>query len=683
VAAARHVVVCCGSAEIDGHALCTGLGQLKFVSKNIDQYVRAHASITLIRGAIFRSRSRQCSPDKSALGILPLRELLSMYNTHEATHRHDKIYALLGMATDDVSNAGLSPNYDLPWDELLRRAVMFILGANLQIRTWKDEGKVEFTGNGWIVGRVSKTARNTDGSQNVTVQFNENFRHCEGIGYISAPWNLRAVANTVCRDDIIYILEGATHVMIIRRHASTFHVVATAITPPRHLDTTSVSCGSRRFTLVWEWVSLNLTPDQYLPESFAELGSDWTVVLILLDLSEMHRAEQLVSQLVELTFNSSSRVNLHSGPVSIGLPSKTLAITEEELIEIVQRPCLDISLIKSLLTKLRTRICITDRVLIAIARRSDELLAIVLDQRTNDLPITPEVIKAVGEGRSDTGYGMTRLMKLLIRNWDDKHSLSAEPFLIIAARNESAEELLQHLLKRSSKYLEVTDAVLIAAVSNAIECRKATLKLLLNSRGNKDSVSDLVLVAALQSKKCHKDAIEFLLARRGLNKEIPEAFWVAAAENGDGGDFNRLNEDFARQRFKILLSYELHKRTGTKISITEPILVAVIGNVYHGRKIIDFLFDRVSKFEFVDGIATQRILEAAAKNHWNGPKIVKTLLERENDDSKICITQSVIAAAMTNRLWGKDILKLLCERNVEVERLYVSMGGRLKDLKKA
>jgi hypothetical protein len=225
--------------------------------------------------------------------------------------------------------------------------------------------------------------------------------------------------------------------------------------------------------------------------------------------------------------------------------------------------------------------------------------------------------------------------------------------------------------------------VLIAAVSNAIECRKATLKLLLSSRGNQDSVSDLVLVAALQSKKCHKDAIEFLLARRGLNKEIPEAFWVAAAENGDGGDFNRLNEDFARQRFKILLSHELHKRTGTKISITEPILVAVIGNVYHGRKIIDFLFDRVSKFEFVDGIATQRILEAAAKNHWNGPKIVKTLLEREKDDSKICITQSVIAAAMTNRLWGKDILKLLCERNVEVERLYVSMGGRLKDLKKA
>jgi hypothetical protein len=311
VAAARHVVVCCGSAEIDGHALCTGLGQLKFVSKNIDQYVRAHASITLIRGAIFRSRSRQCSPDKSALGILPLRELLSMYNTHEATHRHDKIYALLGMATDDVSNAGLSPNYDLPWDELLRRVVVFILGDNVQIRTWKDKEKVELTGNGWIVGRVLKSARNTDGSQIVTMQCNETFRHCEGFV------DFRAVANTVCRDDIIYALEDATHIMIIRRHASTFHVVATAITPPWHLNTTSVS---RRFTLVWEWVSLNVRPDQYFPESFAELGSDWTVAMILLDLSETHRADQLISHLVELTSNSSSRVNLHSGPVSIRAP---------------------------------------------------------------------------------------------------------------------------------------------------------------------------------------------------------------------------------------------------------------------------------------------------------------------------------------------------------------------------
>jgi hypothetical protein len=680
VAAARHVVVCCGPAEIDGHALCTGLGQLKLVKKAIDQYFRAHASLTLIRGAIFRSRSRQCSPAKPALGILPLGELLGMYNTHEATHRHDKIYALLGMATDDVSHAGLSPNYDVPWDELLRRVVMFILGDNLQIRTWKDEEKVEFTGNGWIVGRVLETARKTDGSQIVTVQLNETIWH---RGDSSAPWHLRSVANTVCRDDIIYTLEGATHVMIIRRHASTFHVVATAITPPWHLETTSVSCVSRRFTLVWEWVSLNFTPDQYLPESFAELGSYWTVAMILLDLSETHRAEQLISHLVELISNSSSRVNLHSGPVSIGLPSKTLAITEEEVIEIVQRRCLDISLIRSLLTKLRTRICITDRVLIAIARRSDELLADVFDQDTKDFPITPEVIKAVGEGRPDTEYGMTMLMKLLISNWEDKHSLSVKPILIIAARNEWAEELLRHLLKRSSKYLNITDAVLIAAVSNAIECRKAMLQLLLDARGNKDPVSDLVLVAALQSKECHNDAIEFLLARRGLNKEVPEAFWVAAAENRDGDDYSRINEDRARQRFKILLAHELHRRPGTRISITEPILVAVVGNVYNGRKLIDFLFHRYFEFEFVDGIATQRILAAAAENEWNGPDIVKTLLRRGNDDSKICITQSVIAAAMNNQRRGKNILKLLCERNVEAERLYVSMGGQLKDLEAA
>jgi hypothetical protein len=681
VAAARHVIVCCGPTEIDGHALCTGLEQLRFMGEDTGRYSRVRAVITLIRGAIFRFPSKRSSPERPPLGILPLGELLSMYSTHEATHRHDKVYALLGMATDDISNAGLSPDYNVPWDELLRRVVMFILTDNLYIRTWKDKEKVEFTGNGWIIGRVSNSTRNKDGSQSITVQFNETFRNCGGFQDSSVPWLVRAATNTVCRDDIVYTLEGATHAMIIRRHASTFHVVVIAITPPGHLKTTSVY---RRFTLVWEWVSLNVTPDQYLPDSFAERGSYWIAAMILLDLSERGRAEQLISHLLELTYNSSSQVDFPYGPVSIGLPSRTLAITEEELTEIIQRPFLDNSLIISLLTKLRPKICITDRVLIAIARRfPDELLAGVLNQGSKDLPITPAVIKAAGEGRSYTEHGMSLLMKLLISSWEDKDSLFVEPILIIAARNKCAKKLLQLLLKRKSGPLEITDAVFIAAVSNTFEFRKATLQLLLDFRTNRDPVSDTVLVAALRSKACHKDAIELLLSRRGLNKEVPEAFWAAAAEDRDGDGYSRSNDGLAKQRFKILLSHELHRRTRTKINITEPILVAVAGSVSNGHKIMDFLFTRDFEFEFVDGIATQRILEAAARNEWNGPDIIEVLLKREKDDSKICITQSVIATAMANRMRGKKILKLLCKRSVEAEHLYVAMGGHLKDIEAA
>jgi hypothetical protein len=37
-----------------------------------------------------------------------------MYHTHEATKRYDKVYALLGMSSDNLKKAGLVPNYGVP-----------------------------------------------------------------------------------------------------------------------------------------------------------------------------------------------------------------------------------------------------------------------------------------------------------------------------------------------------------------------------------------------------------------------------------------------------------------------------------------------------------------------------------------------------------------------------------------
>lgn len=48
------------------------------------------------------------------LDICSLGQLVDMYYAHKATKRHDKIYALRGMCSDDLSTARLEPNYDLP-----------------------------------------------------------------------------------------------------------------------------------------------------------------------------------------------------------------------------------------------------------------------------------------------------------------------------------------------------------------------------------------------------------------------------------------------------------------------------------------------------------------------------------------------------------------------------------------
>lgn len=118
VAAARYVLVKCGPTEIDGHAFCSGLSALELSYETYpDLQALVRPVIYLIRGAIFRSR---CAPSRSprfSLDISPLGELVEMYHTRKATQRHDMVYALLGMSSDNPGAAGLSIDYEIPWGD--------------------------------------------------------------------------------------------------------------------------------------------------------------------------------------------------------------------------------------------------------------------------------------------------------------------------------------------------------------------------------------------------------------------------------------------------------------------------------------------------------------------------------------------------------------------------------------
>jgi hypothetical protein len=61
---------------------------------------------------------------------------MKMYHTHKATKRHDKVYVLFGMSTNNLTKAGLSPNYRIPWKELLQLLVKFLLPENVSMKTW-------------------------------------------------------------------------------------------------------------------------------------------------------------------------------------------------------------------------------------------------------------------------------------------------------------------------------------------------------------------------------------------------------------------------------------------------------------------------------------------------------------------------------------------------------------------
>jgi hypothetical protein len=166
-----------GSIEINGYIFCSGLNKLKLSYKHYPDLQSLIRSVTyLIREAIFRPKY-----GTSPLGGLSLGELIDIYYTRKATKRHDKVYALLGMSSNNPSTANLSPNYAVPWKTLLQRLIEFILFKEVSIETRDKREIAVIKSKGYILGQVSSVESNSAryNRQHMTVDFNNTPRSLE------------------------------------------------------------------------------------------------------------------------------------------------------------------------------------------------------------------------------------------------------------------------------------------------------------------------------------------------------------------------------------------------------------------------------------------------------------------------------------------------------------------------
>jgi hypothetical protein len=147
----------CGPTEINGYTFCSGFSKLKLsygAHPDLQGLIR---SVTyVIRGAIFRPKYAT-----NLSGGVSLGELIDMYHTREATERHDKVYALFGMSSDNPSAAGLLPNYKVPWKILLQQLVEFLLCKEVYIETWDEKEIAVIKSKGCILGQVSLVESNS------------------------------------------------------------------------------------------------------------------------------------------------------------------------------------------------------------------------------------------------------------------------------------------------------------------------------------------------------------------------------------------------------------------------------------------------------------------------------------------------------------------------------------------
>jgi ankyrin repeat protein len=318
VAAARHILIMCGPTEIDGYAFCLGVDSFKgFDNAHVDLQSLVRSVTYLIRGAIFRPEFAMSRSDRASLDICSLGELVDMYHAHEATKRHDKVFALLGMSSDDLSTVKLLPDYRVPWEELLQRLAKYLLCEEISVETWGGDREIAvIESKGSVLGKVELVHR-------ASVQDDR-----EGLDVIlknregSTRLTLQASAKSVRDGDLVCLLQGASNPTIIRWYQDYFGIVMIAARPPEKIP---VKHGyvewakflqpgiplTRNFILVWDWETSSRElhyPQRYdrVMEYSTELEGYldkatriWDVALILGDSGECQEAEEKLQEAIK------------------------------------------------------------------------------------------------------------------------------------------------------------------------------------------------------------------------------------------------------------------------------------------------------------------------------------------------------------------------------------------------
>jgi hypothetical protein len=105
-----------------------------------------------------------------------------MFHTCEASNVRDKVYALLGISSDDPSKAGLRPDYEVSWKELFQKLVEFVLGKYVFVEIPNDSDdsqRAVIKSKGCVLGQVSLVR--SENRQNVNITFrSKNAAWCLG-----------------------------------------------------------------------------------------------------------------------------------------------------------------------------------------------------------------------------------------------------------------------------------------------------------------------------------------------------------------------------------------------------------------------------------------------------------------------------------------------------------------------
>lgn len=246
-------MVRCGPAEIDGYAFFSGLSALKLPWEHYPRLQPLVSSVAyLAMGAAFRSRCTTSQAGRFSLDICHLGQLVDMYHNHQATDDRDRIYALLGMSSDDPGTLGLLVDYEISWTKLFKQLVHSILGS-VTVNTWDEKAVAVIRSKGCVLGRVFTV--DTDKDRNNKQRLSVTWNGSNHYGHNRSNCQLETSAEPVEEDDVVCLLQGATLPTIIRMHNDYWYiiVVAAALNHGFPEITPMPTIFPHDFLLVWDW----------------------------------------------------------------------------------------------------------------------------------------------------------------------------------------------------------------------------------------------------------------------------------------------------------------------------------------------------------------------------------------------------------------------------------------------
>ncbi|RKK66726.1 hypothetical protein BFJ69_g15146 [Fusarium oxysporum] len=314
-----------------------------------------------------------------------------------------------------------------------------------------------------------------------------------------------------------------------------------------------------------------------------------------------------------------------------------ISITEEVVKAAIQNWANGVELIKLLLERRGDQVIVTEEVVKAAAQNwmnGTELMILFLDWVGVQIRITEGLLMAIADSFDE------QVMARLLNRWGDDITITAEVIKAASGNEQNGKEVMALLLGRRGDQVTITEDVIKVAAGNE-DNGKEVLALLLDLRGNQITITEDVIRVAAGNEDNGKEVIALMLHRGGRQIRITTKAVEMIAQ--------RLDE-----RIMALL---LDQR-GDQIAITEGVVRAAASNKKNGKEVLALLLDRRGNQITI----TERLVEAIAINKKNGNEVIALLVDRRGD--KTTITEDGLMAAV-----GKghvEVVKLLLDKGADV-----------------